>query len=85
MGMEESWAELARRVKYRVSGLCALYERNRLWVWRLWQEPSRLADRYLLGNLSFIVRALKDARRGHNWEDMPPPAPTTALRGTDAA
>jgi len=70
----------------RVRRAPAWVRRVRLeWVWRLWQEPSRLADRYLLGNLSFIVRALKDARRGHNWEDMPPPAPTTALRGTDAA
>ncbi|GAY23643.1 MULTISPECIES: WecB/TagA/CpsF family glycosyltransferase [Sphingobium] len=55
------------------------------WAWRLFQEPTRLADRYLRGNLSFIVHALKDAWRGQDWEDTPPPAPTTALRGADAA
>jgi AraC-like DNA-binding protein len=38
MGTEESWAELARRVKYRVSGLGAFYGRNRLWLWRWWRR-----------------------------------------------
>ena len=37
-GTEESWADIARRAKYRVSGLCALYKRNRLWLWRLWRR-----------------------------------------------
>ncbi len=27
------------------------------WVWRLAQEPRRLAERYLLGNAAFLVRA----------------------------
>jgi lipopolysaccharide/colanic/teichoic acid biosynthesis glycosyltransferase len=27
------------------------------WVWRLAQEPQRLAHRYLVGNLTFMVRA----------------------------
>lgn len=29
------------------------------WVWRLAQEPRRLAKRYLQGNLSFLARAAK--------------------------
>ncbi len=31
------------------------------WTWRLWQEPRRLAGRYLLGNPAFLVRAARDA------------------------
>lgn len=30
------------------------------WVWRLWQEPKRLARRYLIGNMLFLVRCLAD-------------------------
>jgi exopolysaccharide biosynthesis WecB/TagA/CpsF family protein len=33
------------------------------WVWRLAQEPRRLAGRYLVGNASFTARAVKDALR----------------------
>lgn len=33
------------------------------WVWRLAQEPRRLAKRYLLGNASFLVRATLHALR----------------------
>jgi alpha-1,3-mannosyltransferase len=33
------------------------------WVYRLAQEPRRLAKRYLAGNLLFIGRAILDARR----------------------
>ncbi|PEQ10498.1 UDP-phosphate galactose phosphotransferase [Novosphingobium sp. PC22D] len=31
------------------------------WVWRLAQEPRRLANRYLVGNVAFMVRALSYA------------------------
>lgn len=31
------------------------------WMWRLWQEPQRLAGRYLVGNLVFIGHALRHA------------------------
>lgn len=31
------------------------------WVWRLAQEPRRLAKRYLQGNFSFLARAAKNA------------------------
>jgi methylphosphotriester-DNA--protein-cysteine methyltransferase len=41
MGTEETWAELARRVKYRVSGLGPSYGRNRLWLWRYWKRECR--------------------------------------------
>jgi alpha-1,3-mannosyltransferase len=44
------------------------------------QEPTRLADRYLRGNLSFIAHALKDTWRGATWEDTPPPAPNPLIR-----
>lgn len=30
------------------------------WVWRLAQEPRRLANRYLAGNLTFLVHAAKN-------------------------
>jgi len=50
------------------------------WAWRLMQEPTRLADRYLRGNLSFIAHALKDTWRGATWEDTPPPAPNPLIR-----
>lgn len=33
------------------------------WTWRLWQEPRRLARRYLLGNLVFVGHALRHAYR----------------------
>ena len=37
------------------------------WVWRLLQEPRRLAKRYLLGNVQFVGRAIAYAwdARGH--------------------
>lgn len=31
------------------------------WIWRLAQEPHRLARRYLLGNPAFVLRSLRDA------------------------
>jgi exopolysaccharide biosynthesis WecB/TagA/CpsF family protein len=31
------------------------------WAWRLAMEPRRMAKRYLLGNVSFLARAAKDA------------------------
>jgi exopolysaccharide biosynthesis WecB/TagA/CpsF family protein len=33
------------------------------WVWRLAQEPRRMARRYLLGNLVFLARAMANAWR----------------------
>ncbi|WP_460272164.1 WecB/TagA/CpsF family glycosyltransferase [Celeribacter sp. ULVN23_4] len=33
------------------------------WVWRLMQEPRRLAKRYLIGNVSFLMRASVHALR----------------------
>ncbi len=33
------------------------------WTWRLAQEPSRLAKRYLIGNFLFVARAI-----AHAWE-----------------
>jgi len=55
------------------------------WAWRLTQEPTRLADRYLRGNVAFIAHALMDARRGPAWEDTPPRSPNPVVRGADAA
>jgi N-acetylglucosaminyldiphosphoundecaprenol N-acetyl-beta-D-mannosaminyltransferase len=34
------------------------------WCYRLWQEPGRLAHRYLLGNPLFLVRSLRGALTG---------------------
>jgi exopolysaccharide biosynthesis WecB/TagA/CpsF family protein len=31
------------------------------WMWRLWQEPQRLASRYLVGNFVFIGHAVRHA------------------------
>ena len=31
------------------------------WAWRLWQEPRRLAGRYIVGNIIFIGHALRHA------------------------
>jgi N-acetylglucosaminyldiphosphoundecaprenol N-acetyl-beta-D-mannosaminyltransferase len=39
------------------------------WAWRLYQEPQRLATRYLLGNPLFVARAVAQRLRG-----APPPA-----------
>jgi N-acetylglucosaminyldiphosphoundecaprenol N-acetyl-beta-D-mannosaminyltransferase len=36
----------------------ALREVGLEWTWRLWQEPTRLARRYLVGNPLFLSRAL---------------------------
>lgn len=33
------------------------------WMWRLWQEPRRLAGRYLVGNFVFVGHALRHAYR----------------------
>lgn len=33
------------------------------WIFRLLQEPTRLADRYLVGNFRFLGRVLLDVRR----------------------
>ncbi|SFN23256.1 polymer biosynthesis protein, WecB/TagA/CpsF family [Thioclava dalianensis] len=45
-----------------VSRAPSLLRRARLeWVWRLAQEPRRLAKRYLLGNASFLIRAGRHA------------------------
>ncbi len=33
------------------------------WLWRFWQEPRRLATRYLVGNLVFVGHALRHAYR----------------------
>ncbi|WP_010140168.1 WecB/TagA/CpsF family glycosyltransferase [Oceanicola sp. S124] len=32
------------------------------WVWRLAMEPRRMARRYLIGNVEFLIRARRDAR-----------------------
>lgn len=34
------------------------------WAWRLRQEPRRMWRRYLVGNLTFLARAARDALRG---------------------
>jgi N-acetylglucosaminyldiphosphoundecaprenol N-acetyl-beta-D-mannosaminyltransferase len=36
------------------------------WLWRLFQEPRRKAQRYLVGNPLFLLRILADRCRGHN-------------------
>ena len=33
------------------------------WIFRLFQEPLRLAQRYLIGNFVFLGRVLTDVRR----------------------
>jgi len=46
----------------RVSRAPRVLRRARLeWIWRLAQEPRRLAPRYLLGNPAFVLRSLRDA------------------------
>jgi N-acetylglucosaminyldiphosphoundecaprenol N-acetyl-beta-D-mannosaminyltransferase len=30
------------------------------WLWRLWQEPRRLAGRYTVTNARFVLIALRD-------------------------
>lgn len=42
----------------------ALREVGLEWTWRLWQEPTRLARRYLVGNPVFLARALSQRVRG---------------------
>jgi len=42
----------------------ALREVGLEWTWRLWQEPTRLARRYLVGNPVFLSRALAQRARG---------------------
>ncbi len=37
------------------------------WLWRLWQEPRRLARRYLVGNTVFIGRALREGYLAHGF------------------
>lgn len=55
------------------------------WAYRLVQEPTRLADRYLRGNIIFLVHAIKDAWRGPEWSDDDVAAPAPAMRSVDAA
>lgn len=55
------------------------------WVYRLANEPTRLADRYLKGNVRFIAHAIRDAWRGQEWDDALPPKPPAAARGANAA
>lgn len=41
------------------------------WIWRLAQEPRRLARRYTLGNMRFIGHAIAQAARVHGWSEWP--------------
>ena len=54
------------------------------WIYRLIQEPTRLSDRYVKGNLDFIAHAIRDAWVGPRWEGAPPPPPAQ-VRGANAA
>jgi exopolysaccharide biosynthesis WecB/TagA/CpsF family protein len=40
------------------------------WLWRLWQEPQRLAGRYLVGNFVFIGHALRHAYQATGLAEM---------------
>lgn len=56
------------------------------WVYRLLNEPTRLADRYLRGNVSFLAHALRDARPGYpTGSPSPTPPQSQSARGADAA
>ena len=56
------------------------------WVYRLTREPTRLADRYLRGNFSFLAHAIKDARQGYYGGSMPTQSSQSqVVRGADAA
>ncbi len=39
------------------------------WMWRLWQEPRRLAGRYLVGNFVFVGHALRHAYQATGLAD----------------
>ncbi|MEH6722320.1 MAG: WecB/TagA/CpsF family glycosyltransferase, partial [Qipengyuania sp.] len=40
------------------------------WIWRLAMEPRRMANRYLVGNASFLVHATFEAARVRGFEDQ---------------
>ncbi len=40
------------------------------WMWRLLMEPRRMAKRYLIGNISFLMRAARAAMRGVSGQDV---------------
>ena len=44
------------------------------WVWRLAQEPRRMWQRYLIGNVTFMARAVRQAIEEDTlvWEDQLP-------------
>ncbi|ATP19586.1 WecB/TagA/CpsF family glycosyltransferase [Sphingobium yanoikuyae] len=56
------------------------------WIFRLMNEPTRLADRYLRGNVTFLMNAIRDARGGYSDGPIPPPSPHShTVRNADAA
>jgi exopolysaccharide biosynthesis WecB/TagA/CpsF family protein len=56
-----AFLDFQARVTPRAPGF--MIEHGLEWVYRLRCEPRRLAGRYLLGNPSFLARALRDAAR----------------------
>ncbi len=45
------------------------------WIWRLWQQPSAKAKRYLIGNPLYLLRAGLHARGERIQHDLPSIAP----------
>jgi exopolysaccharide biosynthesis WecB/TagA/CpsF family protein len=48
------------------------------WAWRLAQEPSRLWQRYLVGNVTFLARAAVEAARYRSARQRPLNRPATS-------
>lgn len=69
--IHEHWDQLHVKAAFGVGGLFDFYSGKipraprllrRLgleWCWRLWQEPGRLWQRYILGNPRFVARVLR--------------------------
>ena len=55
------------------------------WVYRLLNEPTRLSQRYLHGNIDFLAHAVRDAWQGYQWEDNTPPPRSATAEGVNAA
>lgn len=55
------------------------------WVYRLINEPTRLSERYLKGNIDFMAHAIRDAWEGQHWEDSAPPTSPVRAKGASVA
>ena len=83
MWIDENASRIAAKVAMGVGGLFDYYSgdiprapdwmrlRGVEWIWRLWQEPRRLARRYLIGNPLFLFRLRRYAREVGQAEGNP--------------